>query len=252
MVTIDLNDEKTKLKLLSILYSNYNGDIPNNEVEEEVNKQLDNSNTDPIVLRAINSSELNNKQVAISTLSSDQFTRYIVEGTCDGSITVNDKNVWHEGSLRHYVCGIFDSRNDDYYKNGYIPNFTNGSLPLGKRTDVTWQWSLWGWDGDSALRSIDVNIPVELLENSNNASATLSGCKNHMLICMCVIDGPDIVAGTVEPKIANKNSAFCITNQLRQNIRGSGNYFIRNFKLPLCYRPAFFIKDNIKSKNLYY
>ena len=37
----------------------------------------------------------NNKKISIRLLSLDEYNKYIVNGTADGSVTKNDMNVWH-------------------------------------------------------------------------------------------------------------------------------------------------------------
>lgn len=213
-------------------------------IDNKVYKQLINSKTpeefwnNKNLLDITSNPELNKDNVLIRTLSSDEYSKYIKNGTADGSITSNNVNVWHNTS--EVRKGYYSIRGSDSSA-WHSTNFTRAQC-----TNV-----------DNNSTTI---LNIELLSNN---SSTIHYPSTYPIF----IEYIAIWGGARYAQKAYANSIFSlnsfnmnknidviqhiITSTLRDASNGAINY---NLYIRICtgFRPILNFIDNNKSTNIHY
>lgn len=146
----------------------------------------------------------NNKKIAIRLLSLNEYNKYIVNGTADGSITKNNINVWHYG-----LFIVISYNNVEVYYHG------------------------------------TQNMFYECTNNNTSSQANIFFNDRRSNLYLRIWDAgarsaQDIYYTT--PSLINKNFSSALT--YNQKYCGFIEYS--------SFRPAFMIKDNNKSNNIFY
>lgn len=251
ITNLNLNNKEDKVKLLSIIYSNLEGDLTDSETEEQINN-INNSSDDSNFI--FSSKNLHNK-VAIKLLSLEQYNKYIENGTLDGSITKYDERVWHHMNIPHnlYIIGILPG--SEYMitatQYGYPYYWDRTNPPLGKNS-YTIFYKVWAWDREESLRTINIyDYYIEYLSNNKNNNNILIGANNRIRICLGQYHGAFTFGTIYSVDSINKSSTAYLSPQMQTPVYQSTKVYYRQISFPTGFRPCFSIIDNNKSANLF-
>ena len=229
----ELNNEEIRFTLQDLV-SSPDFDVNDPDTKRQLNSILSQIN----VYNYLNH---NKNYIGIRTLSVNEYTKYIEQGTCDGSIIKDDINVWH------YTKNPIG--------NSYAATFSNGS-PEGFNISYLTHPVVYLGQMGSQTKNYNYIITYEICStNSSNQHIV----KNQQQ-CIC-----DAIVGNYDSTYRRYNYVqdrqtlpvnYSINKsgiqQLIKNIT-YGNATVRfTFNISIMFRPVFFYIDNNKSKNIYY
>ena len=204
------------------------------------NSVVDNENNDS-----------NNNLISIGILSINEYTKYIRNSTCNGSITANNINVWHINTYNSSAYCILVQ--DTYGGEETVKNQITQSCCEGLPTTHT----VIDKTTNNYVRTYYQTCMFELLQN-NNQDKIYTNFTHKYIICAYVHSGYNYSSSRMTLKhitipIVSKSHA---NNAIVDNVTRS--YNSRNITTTLsvsvygCFRPVFQYKDNQKSNNVYY
>ena len=189
---------------------------------------------------------LDKKHIAIRTLSKDEFDKYIINGTCDGSITKCNTNVWNyfqnESKCACYTIFGRAARKDEMVEISKIEN-----------TEVVSEIS--GNTVYNRTRSSSALANYELIQNSSNNNCYIYNTVMPIFRSMFAgNDGARWIAIISDININPEEIDKTVTNnELSATAKDScNNKMILTVSYYINYRPIFNFVDNNKSKNIYY
>lgn len=168
----------------------------------------------------------NNKKIAIRLLSLNEYNKYIINGTCDGSITNDNVNVWH--TVNHTKFS--------YY----------------------WKYS-YDKDGWTHVERPVIDFLHEAIQNNTDSVFTYIEPTHRFVFDMNFYGTSSSAVGkyNVDSKAfttMNKSSAYA-SQHIDLYPRSDWPNWMRvltDIKWVVCFRPAFQIKDTNKSNNIFY
>jgi len=235
-------------------------------ISQELYKQLINSNLEDslknelVALHNANIETYDKNFMSIRILSQEEYNKYIIEGTCDGSIIKKDKQVWnyinHKYGWFSIYTGYTDISESEYLKyanstanvnNKYLPEAKYDELIkhvyAGNYYNVYPDFTLYGeliidnTNDNFSIHSFDYNRKMEILGTDNY------GYFNK--ISTSIYDIKRLVKKT-QMKISTSLTAECgISGRIqRPHVQATINHYC-------CYRPVFQYVDNNKSQNIF-
>lgn len=186
---------------------------------------------------------INNTTTFIRILSKNEYNKYIINGTLDGSITAGHYDVWNDNEVGESYEGV-------YY---LYPNDGEGN----QSWDYVKQWLAnpnFVYIGHSNLNKT-YNINYETL--SDNTGETNQRIKKYQPR----YDAITLWSGRYNGAVYNMNASFNKNETVNKNFYYKTDYRVTanvnpgkiemNFNLNSCFRPVFTYKDNNKSTNIY-
>jgi len=191
-----------------------------------------------------NENILDKNLISIRILSNNEYNDFIVSGTCNGSITTNNNNVWHNSINQNYKLS-----ND--------PNSANSSDSPGYTSNgITYVGQYGMNDGSYRLYRTSVNGIFELLQNNTNNLFTVLA-NTSLSVTWFSKTGYSWVYGSFTDSLENKYSINKTSNSVKIKTMNLGYTSGRGSSIEaICYvvssfRPAFQYVDNNKSINLF-
>jgi hypothetical protein len=235
MKTINLTDEQ--YNNLTSLISKEALDILNNTSNTSNNESIDN-------------------KIIIRVLSSKEYDKHIVNSTCSGAITPNDKNVWNTTQYSGFGYYMI------YYS--YTPNLYKGLsvLEVSSNTYKVLQNSNYIKDGrgnNNFYGTKNTNMNFELVQNNTSNKNYIKSSYTHIFEALGFIyDGREGVYqyGRLDLNecALTKDATSCASsvNGRGYYAPGQGQYYTTiNITCTCNFRPIFHYKDNNKSNNIY-
>lgn len=190
----------------------------------------------------------NDKDTIIRILSENEYNKYIINGTCDGTITKTNIDVWHFGNEtgKSLVCYYY-SMNTNSYQLKNLVHYSNyekyqmSSVSYTYIINILYELSHSNNTSNvTCIRALDSVYDTVLTAPDGHGDHGVTGILTHRIYPTC----------TLEKNVYTKES-----NQLSAGMRdGSWHNLSLYFKYVIYsnFRPVFQYKDNNKSKNLYY
>ena len=238
ITNLNLNNKEDKVKLLSIIYSNLEGDLTDSETEEQINNINDSSDDNNFIFSSKN---LRNK-IAIRILSSYEYNKYVINGTCDGSISADSNNVYHR-QAEIYLNRVAVS-NSGYLNNANsLINYNENTVYLdvgGNSSTYRVTFDVYV-HMDTVHDNIEKTCNILIKENSINQwniANTPQGKQKYMKTF------PANSIYTINKDVTFSNLETCTSG-------GSDRYLYSRVQGCSSFRPCFNIIDNSKSANLF-
>lgn len=199
----------------------------------------------------------NVKDIGVRILSLNEYNKYIINGTCDGSITKNNKSTWNTTQYSGFGYYMI------YYS--YTPNLYKGLsvLEVSSNTYKVLQNSNYIKDGRGAntfYGTQNTNVNFELVQNNNFNKNYIKSSYTHIFEALGFIyDG---TRGVYQYGRLDLNECTLTKNATlyTSSVNGKGYYSSGygtynttiNVTCTCNFRPAFQIKDTNKSNNIFY
>lgn len=196
----------------------------------------------------------NDKDTIIRILSKDEYDKYLIDGTCDGAITSNNKNVYNH-LFSPTVYGLTTGHPERLpTKNTTL----NGNIILKFNRS-----SLKYYDGTIHTHNEKIFACI-LMNNNYNTASTYSSYSGYVESygfyshpeygALANYNYKNVVAGeyTNKENIQVILASLKCTSRWTNESRYSDANSIYNLVGQLSFRPVFQYKDNNKSKNIYY
>ena len=199
------------------------------------------------------------KDTIIRTLSKEEYEKYIVNGTCDGAVTSNSKNVYN-----HLFSPTIYGLTTGHSERLPTKNTTLYVYPLNSNIILKFdRSSLKYYDG--TIHTHNEKIFACMLTNNNyNMASTYSSYSGYVESygfyghpsygVLANYNYKNIVPGeyTNKENIQVILASLKSTSRWTEESRYSDANSTYNLVGQLSFRPVFQYKDNNKSKNLYY
>lgn len=261
MANINNIDDNIKLQIINIL-------LNDPSIRNKVNNILDNSNieTDDNG-NSIIVNKLNNNNIKIKILSSDEYKKYIDNGTLDGSITARNENVWHFINGQDIIM-FWQRHEQDHYTDleilNYVKEFAQNYYSFNNiKTYKVIRIQTAQPNGVANFGNIYYSIKQDNITNITS----LIPDKQILYFFACgwtMIQ--DMKTWAQDSKSSRERYAY-FYNEFYKNIaknsdhiydsrtgcwRGSGYGRTANINFVTCFRPVFSYQDNNKSNNIFY
>lgn len=207
----------------------------------------------------------NDKDTIIRILSFNEYKKYIINNSCDGSITKANENVWHQLIPARKAHSYGNTQLNEFIGVGYqwpkkiaeFKNITNGMKSEYK------DYNKWNYMYDSGAngKTKTSNFTVYLPLTSSNSNNNLSSYTENIEICLManVNDNSDAYLryiyctpySNTGKTVTTRTDTFNITTP-KTPAWGQWVSHKLNYNCITGFRPIFNFKDNNKSKNLYY
>lgn len=229
------------MKLISLTDQEYNNLIKSNSLDDFLRFK------ETLVNSQVSESQVNNSlaivkdhysKVAIRILSVNEFNKYIVNGTCDGSVIANNTNTWHFPTMSYKNFLYTGSRSGGWINTSRFP---------GGYTEST-----------AVFMSNDITVTIYSERFSNNST---SNSKYKFSVQVGVYNayyynpGAYVGAATVnyQDNDRSKTETYIYSSAQASHKVYNDIYRSRVFYYYVMhtFRPVFQIKDNDKSINLY-
>ena len=218
------------------LYDDIKSSNTNDEIDQLIYLLTKNEN------ESVNS----NCSFEIRILSSNEYNKYLINATLNGSIVAHNNSVWNELTPHTYYL-ILNPSHSPYTVDG-VNRAMSASMPFGNTTGFTLISCKWD---DSTIYTHDINFNIELLSDNSSLNNVISGRNNHNRLCLCFAHSGIRAGDIFSPNLTNKQLTHYTSPLLSTNVNSSGLIYKRYFRLPLAFRPVFQYIDNRKSKNIF-
>lgn len=254
----ELNNEEIRSTLQDLISSpDFNVNDP--DTKKQLNNILDQIN----VYSYLNH---NKNYSGIRCLSKEEYDRYLINGTCDGSIIANNINVWHYDNNRsaksHLLYSFGEDRNYNwsYQKMAQVSSEVSQLYCYNDVNNIIAVFENSRHNNPFPSRTYTYNYNVDIL--INNASNKFYMKNAITLDCIALYFNQQ----TNKVQLSGGRKTIYIPFDLNKNFT-KNNYSVTstfsdggwnkltvtlNANLNTCFRPVFFYIDNNKSKNIYY
>ena len=240
-------------------------------ISDDLYNQIINSNLEqPLKNLLISLQQDNNtfnNAIAIRVLSSNEYKKYIDNGTLDGSITANNENVWHFVNGQDII--IFWQRYDqDKYTDSEILNYVKQFVQnyYSFNNIKTYKVIRIQTAQNNGVASFG-NIYYSIKQDNRTNTTSLIPDKQILYFFACSWGYVYAMNTWISDSESSRARYTCFYNEFYKNIaknsnniydsrtgswRGSGYGRSANVNFVTCFRPVFNYQDNNKSKNSIY
>ena len=259
MANINNIDDNIKLQIINIL-------LNDPSIRNKVNNILDNSNIETDENgNSIIINKLNNNNVKIKILSEDEYEKYILNGTCDGSIAVNDENVWKHNNKNIVLIWqnyeswyVFSEEEQAQWCKEFLLHF----YPESEINKDSYKaiYCVTSNSGTFNISGLSFEIVLDNTRDSTRllaknqhiifVSGTWVTLKDHLSKCGTMSSSAHFIYDEANKYIPKSSSIFTYSQ--------TGDWFTSGYRRTtniisnICFRPAFVINDNLKSNNIFY
>ena len=225
-------------------------------IDNKVYKQLINSKTpeefwnNKSLLNINNNIELDKDDILIRSLSVNEYDKYIIKGTADGSISKYNVNTWHYNTTNpicyYFILGSINAQS--------CYNSIKSSCNLTKNYNEITVMGINQMPGyDSVFgRSYTLNSPTSInteLTQNNNSTFTETNKSNLIELSVQCYNYSSTGKHLLVNKVDKNKPTYTYSNFV--NHYGEARLTV-NYNFISCYRPVFNFIDNSKSTNIHY